>query len=92
MSEKIKPFILINNNQCPKCLSRLELIEVDIYVGMLDKRGRCIKGDESTEAYLTCTKCREEYPVTKKGQYYSISPTTEKIKKIIPSYNPFYSV
>lgn len=89
--KQIRPYLIIGINQCPKCLERLELLEIDTYVAAIDKRGRAIGGNEETEVSLRCMGCGEEYPAWKKGNSYYIAPTTPPIKPIMKEFNPFYS-
>ena len=87
----IQPIKFVSNNQCPKCYGHLELLEVDIYVAAIDKKGRPIGGSEFTEASLRCKTCGEEYPAWKKGACYYIAPTTPPIKPVMKEFNPFYT-
>lgn len=90
MPRQIKPFRFVNMNQCPKCFGLLHLLEVDTYVGAIDKKGIPIGGQEFTTSTLRCEKCGEEYPANKKGQSYYIAPSTPSIDPIMKEFNPFY--
>ena len=90
MKKKIKPIIILDNNQCPKCRGRLMLVEEESYVAMLDKKGLPIGGEEYVDQRLVCKDCGESYKAEKKGMFYQIASTLPQIPVIAKDYNPFY--
>lgn len=93
MSKKVKPFILLKMNQCPKCLSKLKLIEEETYVGSLNDGGLLISGDSLVEAKLYCPKCGAEYDAEKKGARYCIKQQLPPIRPVMKKeFNPFYDL
>jgi len=86
-----RPIVFLNNNQCPKCYSKLELLETETYVAAIDAKGAPIGGDTFVDAILRCPKCGEEYAATKKGIYYYIKPDVPEIHPIFKEFNPFYN-
>ena len=86
-----RPIIFLSNNQCPGCLGTLQLVEEEVYIGALDKRGFDIGGETLVSAQLRCTKCGEIYDAEKKGVYYAIAPTLPVIPQVFKEFNPFYT-
>lgn len=93
MAKMIKPMIFLKPNQCPKCLSSMELIEEEINVSNMTTDGVPIMNNETyINITLKCKKCKTTYPATKDGIHFSIKPSqsNEKPKIIMNDYNPFY--
>lgn len=90
MAKMIKPMIFLKPNQCPHCMGELQVVEEETYVGAIDSTGIPIGGQSFVDLRLRCTKCRKEYPASKKGMHYYITPTTQAEVKIMDDFNPFY--
>lgn len=96
----MKPYRVLDINQCPKCLGRLILFEYEGTLSDLNKNGiPSINGIVSDyDAKLVCSTCKTIYDAEKIGPAFHIAPKysvymmnkRKKIKAVIPdNYNPF---
>lgn len=81
---KLKP------DECPICLGKLKLFEMEIETSKINAFGQ---KDDSVEngysALLVCDECNSSFPVDKRGDCYKIKSTLPRIKKELKNYNPF---
>ena len=89
-AKKIKPFTFLDANQCPKCGSKMMLVEDETYVAALDKKGLPIGGQSFIDQKLICKTCGESYTAEKKGMCFQIKSSLPPIPVIVQDYNPFY--
>lgn len=87
----MKPFKIIDPNQCPECLGILKYKEIEIYEALLDEHGVPIEGTSYAEPRLVCTKCGKVWDCERKGIGYKINHHLPKVRVIKHDYNPFYS-
>lgn len=88
MAKKI--FRKIKPDECPICLGKLKLFEMEIETSTLTFAGQ---KDEIVEneysALLICDDCNSSFPVEKRGDCWRIKPILPKVKKELRQYNPF---
>lgn len=91
--EKIKPFKILDPNQCPLCCGILHYKEIEIYEAPLDEHGVPSSTNQTyyAEPRLVCSKCGKVWDCERKGIGYVIDHHLPKRRMPVKAYNPFYS-
>lgn len=85
-----KIFRKLKPDECPICLGKLKLFEMEIETSKLTPIGQ--KGDVVDNGYsslLICDDCNSSFPVDKRGDCYKIKSTLPRVKRELKDYNPF---
>lgn len=89
--EKIKPFTILDPNQCPECRGVLKYKEIEIYEATLDEHGVPEQGTSYAEPRLVCEKCGKVWDCERRGIGFAINHHLPKVRAIKKDYNPFYN-
>lgn len=88
MAKKI--FRKLKPDECPICLGKLKLFEMEIETSTLTFLGQKDEVvDTGYSALLICDDCNSSFPVEKRGDCWRIAPTLPRVKRELKNYNPF---